>query len=259
MISVITATLNSESTILGTLRSVEAQSYLEFEHLVKDGLSRDATLDVVRGFPSEKIRVVEEADSGIYGALNAGVHRSRGDIVGFLHSDDLYESDRVLQIVAAAFEDPAIELVYGNLRYVRPDNVNTVLRDWVSESYRPGFFRRGWMPPHPTVYARREVFDRIGLFDENFSICADWEWLLRAMEVHRVRSLYLPEYLVRMRVGGASNRSIRNIVRSNREAIRGFGKNGQRFPLEFFPGKVMHRSIQWWRAFRDRHSSVARG
>ncbi len=138
-----------------------------------DGASIDGTREVVERFSDERRYFVSEADTGVYNAMNKGIDRATGDVIGFLNADDFYESEGVLAAVSAVFEDPSVDLVYGNLRYVSHEDSRKVVRDWKSEPYVQGMFTRGWVPPHPTVYARRRVFEIFGTFDESFSICAD--------------------------------------------------------------------------------------
>tara|TARA_B100000927_G_scaffold16022_2_gene12547 strand:+ start:1160 stop:1942 length:783 start_codon:yes stop_codon:yes gene_type:complete len=244
-ISVVTATYNSEATIGDTLCSLDSQTHESIEHCVIDGNSGDGTLGVLAECPKPYRCVISEKDTGIYDAMNKGVAAASGDIIGFLNSDDVYETPDVLTKVAAAFSDPNVDLVYGNLRYVDFNDTNKVIRDWTSEPYRQGMFRRGWMPPHPTVYARKHIFEKQGGFDQAFSICADWEWLYEAIELSENHAEFLDHYLVRMRIGGVSNSSFANIFKSNMEAMAAFKKHGKRVPIGFFPGKLIHRGKQF--------------
>lgn len=244
-ISIVTAAFNSEATIEDTLRSIDGQTYDEVEHLVMDGGSNDSTMDVLSRFEAPERKVVSEPDNGIYDAMNKGIVQASGDVIGFLNADDFYESSDVVAEIARAFQNPDVDIVFGNLRYVDAEDTSKVIRDWSSEPFREGMFRRGWMPPHPTVYARRAVFEEVGLFDSEYSICADWEWLFRAFEVSRHRTCFLDRYFVKMRIGGVSNSSISNVLRSNGEAMRAFRKHGQGFPIGFFPGKLIHRGRQF--------------
>lgn len=244
-ISVITVCRNSESTIGDTLISMDDQVFQGWENWIIDGASTDRTLDVVGRLGHGRRRLISEPDAGIYDAMNKGIAASMGEVVGFLNADDFYETPDALSAIAERFDDPEVDLIYGNLNYVAEDDTDRVVRNWVSGPFSKGLFRSGWVPPHPTVYARREVFDRVGVFDTQFSIGADWEWLYRAFEIVEVRAAYLNQYLVRMRLGGVSNRSFANIVEGNRQAIRAFHKYGQRVPPFFFPGKLLRRGRQF--------------
>jgi len=164
--------------------------------------------------------LISEPDDGIYDALNKGIRYATGDVIGFLHADDLFENDGVLGKVAAAFEDPNIDAVYGDLVYVRDDNVERIIRYWKSGRYDQAALSKGWMPPHPTFYVRRAVYERLGGFDRRYQIAADYDTVLRFLAVGKIRAVYIPEVLVRMRVGGVSNRSLRTILRKSTEDLR---------------------------------------
>ncbi len=182
-----------------------------------DGASSDATLDVVGAHTQSWRHVVSEPDDGIYDAMNKGINLASGDVIGFINSDDFYASPTVLEIVAAAFVDPEVQACWGDLCYVKQHQPSRIVRYWRSSLFLPGAFARGWCPPHPTFFVRREVLERFGAFDLNFRIAADMELMARLIEVHRIRAVYIPQVLVHMRMGGTTNRSLRNILRQNRE------------------------------------------
>lgn len=223
-ISVITATYNCATTIEDCLRSVASQSYTDREHVIIDGASTDGTTDIVR--LNGEARFVSEPDRGIYDALNKGIAAASGDIIGFLHADDLYADDKVLEAVASAFEDPAVEAVYGDLVYVQKADTKRVVRYWRSSPFQPTRLAQGWMLPHPTLYLRRSVYERFGGFDLSYRIAADYDFMLRVLGRIEGRIVYLPRLLVRMRVGGESNRSLRNIMRKSAEDLRALRANG---------------------------------
>lgn len=227
-ISVITATWNCASTVSDCLASVATQTHPLVEHIVVDGASTDGTLQVLQAHLSQLAVLQSAPDLGIYDALNKGVALASGDVVGFLHADDLYAGPEVLARVARAFSDPAVCAVYGDLLYVRQDDPGEVVRYWRSSGFKPGHLARGWMPPHPTFYVRREWYQRIGGFDIRYRIAADYLSILQLFRSRGFVAVYLPEVMVRMRLGGASNRSLMAILRKMREdwsAIRqsGFG------------------------------------
>jgi len=224
-ISVITAVYNRAATIGESLRSSCEQSHPEVERVVIDGGSTDGTLDVVRSFGSNIATVVSERDHGIYDALNKGVQAATGDVVGFLHADDLFHDNAVLSRVVTAMTDPSVAAVYGDLIYVSKDRPDRIVRDWRAGEYSPAKLRRGWMPPHPTLYVRRSVFESVGAFDTSLRIAADYDWMLRLLLAgHRVA--YIPHVQVRMRTGGASNRSLGNIMRKSAEDFAVLRRNG---------------------------------
>lgn len=244
-ISVITAVYNNRATLADALDSALAQDHPDTELIVVDGASTDGTLEVIQRYAGRLAQVVSEPDRGIYDALNKGIRLATGDAIGFLHSDDMFADHRVLSRIAAALADPGVDACYGDLRYVRHDDPARVVRHWRAGPYHPRLLVRGWMPPHPTFYARRAVYQRLGDFDTRYRIAADYDCLLRFLGAGQIACAYIPEVLIHMRVGGASNRSLRNLLRKSREDYRalrhnrigGFGalllKNLQKLP-QFF-------------------------
>jgi glycosyltransferase len=170
--------------------------------------------------------LISEPDRGVYDALNKGIRHATGEVVGFLHSDDIFEDSEVLAKMAQAFADPAVDAVYGDLVYVRHDDIRRVVRYWRSGRYDRAALSRGWMPPHPTFYVRRTVYLQLGGFDTRYRIAADYDSILRLLSVGKIRVAYIPEVLVRMRVGGMSNRSLRAIIRKSTEDLRALQRNG---------------------------------
>ena len=233
-ISVVTVCFNSESHIADALRSVDAQTWQDIEHIVVDGASRDKTLQVVASFPQPWRHVVSEPDAGIYDAMNKGIRLATGDVVAFINSDDFYASPLVLAHVASVFQDPCVDGCYGDLCYVKQDDVATTVRYWRSSHYKCGEFAKGWVPPHPTLFLRRTVFERFGMFDLQYQIAADFELMARLLEVKRIKTVYLPEVLVKMRLGGTTNKSLSNIVKQNREIWRALVAHGLRPGLPAF-------------------------
>lgn len=224
-ISVITATRNCVGTLGACLVSVATQSYPHREHLVIDGASTDGTLALLEAHRADLAVLLSEPDRGIYDALNKGIARANGEVVGLLHADDLYADPEVLSRIAAAFADPLVEAVYGDLVYVAKEDTGRVIRYWRAGGFRASRLRRGWMPPHPTLYLRRALYDRHGAFDPRYRIAADYDLMLRVLSRVTGRVVYLPEVLVRMRVGGASNRSLRQLLRKSREDYRALRTN----------------------------------
>ena len=223
-ISIITAVYNNRSTVAAALDSVLMQSHPDVEMIVIDGASTDGTREVLAKYESRIAVLVSERDDGIYDALNKGISLATGDVIGFLHGDDLLADGDALARVAAAMADTSIDAVYGDLVYVRKDDPSRVLRTWNAGGYVPEKLNRGWMPPHPTLYARRSIYERLGNFDTSFRIAADYDCMLRFLNAG-IRVSYIPHLQVRMRVGGASNRSLANIVRKSREDFRALRKN----------------------------------
>ena len=206
-ISLITAAYNSEATVGETIASVASQTYLNIEHLVVEGNSDDGTLEAIERVGHERMRLISEPDDGIYDALNKGILNATGDVIGFIHSDDLFAHDGVLARIALAFEDPAIEAVFSDLVYVSQADTSQVIRYWSTGAFHPRRLKYGWMPAHPTLYLRREAYDRFGNYDKNMCIAADYDFILRYFSKTKGKSVYIPEVLYRMRVGGISNRN----------------------------------------------------
>jgi glycosyltransferase involved in cell wall biosynthesis len=245
LVSVITVCRNAESVIGDCILSVAGQSGVEIEHILIDGASSDGTLDRIRSLERPGLRWVSEEDDGLYFALNKGLSLVRGEIVGVLHADDFFADSGVIRRVVEAFADPSLEACYGDLDYVARDDVSRVVRHWKSGAFRPGLFGRGWMPPHPTFYARRDVYERFGGFDTRFALGADWDLLLRFMEVKRIRTSYLPGVMVQMRLGGISNRRWQNILRNNWECLLAFRKYRLAVPMTYPVAKLCHRLAQF--------------
>ena len=228
-ISIITATWNSEATILDTLRSLERQDYPRdlIEWILVDGGSTDRTLPLIKESGFQPDRLLSEKDNGIYDALNKGIRMATGDVVGFLHADDFLASPGVLNRIACAFRNSGAEAVYGDLQYVRPlaDGGFGVVRHWESGIYHRRKLKWGWMPPHPTLYLQRGVYERAKLgngdyFDTSYSCAADYDFMMRILAAYEVEPAYLRMMIVKMRVGGTSNRNLKLIARKMREDWR---------------------------------------
>jgi len=245
-ISIVTVCLNNAATIEETILSVHGQTHSDREHIVIDGMSRDGTQQIVARH-SEKIAVfISEPDNGIYDAMNKGIAKASGEVIGFLNADDVYAHERVLEHVASALSDTMLQAVYADLVYVSNNNPHQIVRYWQSGEYKPNSFSHGWLPAHPTFYARRDLYGRLGKFNTDYRLQADFDLLLRFMEVHRVRTKYVPEIWVRMRTGGATNRSWRNILRGNLEAFRAARANGLGVTPFFLVRKILSRIPQFF-------------
>jgi len=244
-ISVITVSYNSAKTITDTLNAVAMQTYTDIEHLVIDGASKDATVEIVRSHSNPKIRLISEPDKGIYDAMNKGFTQATGEVIGFLNSDDFYADDDVLEKIANTFHDPAVEACYADLVYVRQDN-SRVVRYWKSKLFTKGDFAKGWCPAHPTFYVRKSVIERLGYFDQSYKLAADVEFMMRYLERGQVNAIYIPTVFVRMRLGGATNQSWKNIVQQNKEIFAALRKNGLHFSRMWFAvNKVVSRLWQF--------------
>jgi glycosyltransferase involved in cell wall biosynthesis len=216
-ISIITVSYNSSGTIGDTIESVLSQSYPDFEYIIVDGNSTDNTLDIIRSYGQERIKWISEPDKGIYDAMNKGLQMATGDVIGILNSDDFYIHSQVLAKVAKTFEQEQVDSVYSDLAYVDEKDTDKMIRYWKSGKYKEGSFLTGWMPPHPTFFVRRTVYEQYNPFDLRLKSAADYELMLRFIHKFKISGAYIPEILVKMRVGGKSNASLKNRLRANRE------------------------------------------
>jgi glycosyltransferase len=225
-ISVITATWNSAATIQDTLDSMYSQDYDNIEYIVVDGASSDDTIHKVKEHPVLVHTLISEKDSGIYDALNKGIQSATGDVIGFLHSDDVYADPTILSCIAKAFQNIEIDAVYGDLEYVKRQDTSKVVRLWKSSECTRGMLERGWMPPHPTFYMKRERYIEMGGFDNSFRIAADYDSILRYFYRGKIETVYIKKVLLKMRMGGESNRDLRNIIRKTKEDKKALVNNG---------------------------------
>lgn len=245
-VSLITATYNSERTLSDTLESVEVQTYPYIEHIFIDGGSSDRTLQLINAYKSEDKVLISESDRGIYDAMNKGIQRATGEIVGIINSDDVYYDNNVIREVVRYFEtDPELHIVYGDLIYVKNNDMSKVVRKWKSMPYYSKFFERGNVPPHPTVFLRKEVYQTAGTFDLRYHLASDYEFMLRILKKFEFRSLYIPRLMVKMRLGGATNRSLKNILDGNKEIVTAWKNNGLKLPVFFIPLKIFKRLSQF--------------
>lgn len=245
-ISIITVCRNSEATIRETLESVASQSYKNFEHIVVDGGSVDGTLAVLRAWKKYSVRLVSEPDEGIYDAMNKGIVMATGDIIGIINSDDIYYGDGVLEKVVSVMQDNAVDACYADLIYVDKNKSDRIIRYWKSCAFEKGLFTNGWMPPHPTFFTRRSVYEKYGLFDLKYSLAADFELMARLMEKFKIKSVYIPGVFIKMRYGGVSNRSMLNIVKQNIQIYQACRKNNLPVSLsKFLLNKLLSRTRQY--------------
>lgn len=224
-VSIITATFNSERTIKDTLSSVKKQTHKDVEHIIIDGSSTDKTINILELY-GHKGPKLSEADLGIYHAMNKGVAMAKGDIIGILNSDDFYPDSGVIEKVVKTFETTNCEAVYGDLNYVDEHVSNRIVRKWIAGSYNRSHFHNGWMPPHPTVFIRKDVYKKYGLFNLKLKSSSDYELLLRLMFFKKIKVKYIPDVLVHMRIGGQSNKSFINRLTAHKEDYLAWLFNG---------------------------------
>lgn len=225
-ISVITATYNRKNTILKAIKSIRSQTYPNVEHLIIDGASTDGSLEVIKEYITSETVLISEPDFGIYDALNKGIMRSTGDIIGVLHSDDIYASNHVLEKVAAEFSDVNLDAVFADAEFFSNGDPDNIVRRYRSNRFNKKKLSWGWMPAHTTIFFRRRVFDLFGLYKTDYKIAADMDYVARVFTSKGFRSIYVPSVWVKMQIGGASTGGIRSTILLNREVLRALRENG---------------------------------
>lgn len=225
-VSIITVCFNSSETIEDTIQSVISQNYKNIEYIIVDGQSTDNTLAIIEKHKSNISRIISEKDKGIYDALNKGIMNATGELIAILHADDIYTSTDVISDVVDLINATNADCVYGDLQYVDRLNVSKVKRNWISGEYKKENFLKGWMPPHPSFFAKKICYDKFGLFNTNFTSAADYELMLRFLYKFNCSTSYLPKVLVKMRMGGKSNVTLLNRIKANREDKEAWLVNG---------------------------------
>ena len=242
-ISIITVCFNSVETIEDTIKSVLSQSYENIEYIIVDGGSTDGTLEIIGGYKNKISKVISEPDNGIYDAMNKGIDLATGEFIGGLNSDDIYMDNNVLTSVMRVFATEGVDAVYGDLIYVDRNDTSKMKRYWKSGEYKLGAFYKGWVPPHPTFFCRKEIYTNYGYFRSDMHVAADFELMLRFIEKHMIKLSYFPETLVKMRTGGCAN-VWQGIIRGNFEIFRSFGINGLHISPLFFINKPLQKISQ---------------
>ncbi len=246
-ISIITAVKNRRHFIEGALQSLQRQTHSPVEHIVIDGGSTDGTLEILERHHRRISTLISEPDNGLYEALNKGIRLASGDLVGILHSDDFYEDAKVLAGVAAEIEKKNADACYGDLLYVRQNDASKITRYWRAGKCGPSKFLRGWMPPHPTLFVKRRVYESYGLFNPALGSAADYEFMLRVLYKQGISVSYIPRVLVRMRTGGMSNASLAHRLRANAMDLMAWKINGLKpapFTMAFKPLRKLHQYFE---------------
>lgn len=229
-ISIITTTYSSAATVRDTIESVLRQTYSDYEYIIKDGGSKDDTLNICREYEpmfGGRMKIISAPDKGIYDAMNKGIEVATGDVVGLLNSDDFYTSDDVLQSIVDTFSsDMNLDAIYGDIHFVKDSNLAKCVRYYSSAHFKRGWMRLGFMPAHPSFYCKKACYERYGYFDTSFKIAADFENLLRLIFKGRIKTMYIKKDFVTMRTGGASTAGLNSRITIMKEHLHGFKKNG---------------------------------
>lgn len=245
-LSIITVVYNNELTITDAINSVLSQTYKDIEYIIIDGKSTDRTLQCIRKYENHIDQLVSEPDRGIYDAMNKGLALATGEVIGILNSDDLYADEHVLESVMQHFlNDNELAIVYGDLVYVKADDVTQIVRRWNSMPYYDRYFEDGNVPPHPSLFLKREVYKQAGLFNSEMKLAADYELMLRIFKKFKFKSVYLSRLLVKMRLGGSTNKSLKNIINGNLEILRAWKINDLSSPVSLMPKRMMKRLSQF--------------
>lgn len=246
-VSIITATYNSAKTLEACMDSVLNQTYKDIEYIIIDGNSNDGTIELIKSKAATHSQIVwkSERDKGIYDALNKGIDKASGDVVGFVHSDDFFADNSIIEKIVKAFETEPVDGVYGNLHYVSFENPKVIVRNWVSQPFNKNLLNRGWMPAHPTLFLKKSLYGANGSFDLSYKIAADYDFILRVFTNSDYRFCYLPETVTKMRVGGVSNRSIKNLVQKTKEDFRAAKTNRLKWPFFAILCKNLSKIPQW--------------
>ncbi|MDB5191410.1 MAG: glycosyltransferase [Segetibacter sp.] len=244
-VSIITVCYNSEATIGRTMRSIQQQSYGNIEHIIVDGSSTDKTLSIIKELQHNG-PLKSEPDKGIYDAMNKGIAMATGDIIGILNSDDYYSDNNVIERIVNTFSASNCNAVYGDLLYVNSKNESEVLRKWVAGGYDARLFYRGWMPPHPTFFVKREMYEKLGCFNLKLKSSSDYELMLRFLFLHDIKAKYIPQVLVHMQDGGQSNKSLKNRFAAHKEDYMAWTANGLKpkwYTLILKPTRKIHQFV----------------
>jgi glycosyltransferase involved in cell wall biosynthesis len=246
-ISIITVVYNNERTIRDAIESVLSQSYKNIEYIIIDGGSTDNTIKIIEEYIDKIQKFISEKDNGIYDAMNKGLRLATGDVIGILNSDDLYADNTILNKVMNQFNfNNNLDILYGDLVYVKHDHINTIVRNWKTKTYYPKFFDNGDVPPHPSLFVSARVYQKAGYFKLKYRLAADYEFMLRIFKTYNFKVLYLPLVIVHMRLGGATNNSIKNILKGNYEILKSWKENSYSIPLLLIPKRIFKRLIQFF-------------
>jgi glycosyltransferase len=250
-ISIITVSYNSSKTIKDTFDSVLNQTYNNIEYIVIDGNSKDNTVEIIKSYEIKfkekgiEFKWISEKDDGLYDAMNKGIKIATGKYIGILNSDDFYCDNFIIEKVVKTLEKNKTDSLYANLYYVDAKDTNKIIRNWKSQRFKDNLFKNGWHPAHPTFFVKKEIYEKYGIFNLNYKIAADYEIMLRFLEKYKISTQFLDEYLVKMRLGGESNQSIKNIIKANNECYNAWKDNGLKISKLFIIKKLFRKILQY--------------
>ncbi len=230
-ISIITVCYNSEKHIKTAIESVINQTYTNIEYIIIDGASKDNTVNVIKSYGDKITTFISEVDKGIYDAMNKGLKMATGDYLAVLNSDDFYIHNDVISSVVNELNIQKTESLFADLIYVEEHFPNKQVRYWKSKPFVKNSFKKGWHPAHPTFFVKNEIYKKFGYFSLDFKLAADFELMLRFLEKHQITSCYFPKAIIKMRLGGATNKSVKNIINQNIECFKAFKEN--QLPVSF--------------------------
>jgi glycosyltransferase involved in cell wall biosynthesis len=246
-LSIITVVYNNQRTIENAIQSVLSQSYQNLEYIIIDGKSTDGTIEIINSYRDKITYFISESDRGIYDAMNKGITLASGDIIGLLNSDDLFADSEVLKDVMSYFQsDEKLDILYGDLVYVKRDRINKIVRKWISRQYFPLFYERGNVPPHPTLFVRSKVYKEAGVFILSYKLAADYEFMLRVFKKYHYKIKYINRMMILMRLGGATNNSLKNIFKGNQEILLAWKGNNLRVPIMLMPFRLIKKILQFF-------------
>ena len=246
-ITIITATYNSAKYLEDAVLSIKNQDYQDIEHIIIDGKSTDRTLDIIKKYEQHLAGWISESDRGMYDAINKGMKMATGEVIGILNSDDILADSNVISSIVAAFKENNADVIYGDLEYVDPANINKIYRIWKGKPYKRSLFKTGWMPAHPTFYIKKKFIDKYGGYENHFYSAADYEFMSRYLFVHKLNAFYLPKLIVKMRRGGQSNSNIYQRLRANRRDYLAMKKNHIPFPFVISILKPLSKLHQYYK------------
>lgn len=247
-VSIITVSFNSAETIRDTFNCISQQTiFQDIEYIVVDGGSTDGTVDIINEYTDIITTAIIEPDNGIYDAMNKGIANATGDIIGILNSDDVYHDISTLELIRTTFETKRVDIVYGNINYVSSD-LKRIIRKWKSSVFQKNSFQKGWHPPHPSFFVKKDVYEQCGVYDLEFNISADFDFMLRSMELTNYKTYFVNEVITNMRIGGESNRSLSNIFKGNRQIHQSFLKNNIKINRLFYSiNRILPKVIEFLR------------